>query len=135
MLCEYVFSIKSHIECCLLQERQDDALTTDNEVDYQNCLTTKNAPFALTADSLFTNYKWTKKGLGEAESTGERYGLHPTETYFGIDVWAQNTDMPGPRRITFPPKDGGGTNTGLVSFKVHSLSLTAHTVFYARDVY
>lgn len=75
----------------------------------------KNIPFALAADSLFTNYRWTIKSLKEAASTGERHGLHPTETAFGVDVWAQNTNMPGPPRITFPQHGGGGTNTGLVS--------------------
>ena len=82
---------------------------------YQNGLTPKNVPFALAADSLFTNYEWTMKKLCEAESTGERHGLHPAETLFGIDVWAQNTG--GPPRNTFPSKDGGGTNTGFVSLR------------------
>ena len=99
----------------LTRKHEDDALNTDNEVDYQNGLTMKNAPFAIAADSLFTNYRWTRRKLKEADSTGARCGLHPRETSFGIDVWAQNTDMPGPPRITFPPNGGGGTNTGLVS--------------------
>lgn len=58
------------------------------------------------------------KKLKEAESTGEEHGLRPTETLFGIDVWAQDTDMPGPPRVTFPRKGGGGTNTGLVSLRI-----------------
>ena len=107
-----IFTIRQEI---LILRSSFSALTNDNKVCYQNGLTPKNAPFALAADSLFTNYKWTEERLNDAKITGERYGLHPTETYFGIDVWAQNTDMPGPpRRITFPPKGGGGTNTGLV---------------------
>ena len=57
------------------------------------------------------------KNLKEAESTAERHGLQPDRISFGIDVWAQNTGTPGPPRITFPPKGGGGTNTGLVSLR------------------
>ena len=99
-------------------KREDDALNTDNEVKYQNGLTPKNVPFAFAADSLFTNYEWTMERLTEAETMGERYGLHPVKTYFGIDVWAQNTgSILGPPRTTFPPKDGGGTNTGSVSLQ------------------
>ena len=79
------------------------ALTTENQVDYQNGLTPKNAPFALAADSLLTNYRWTIKKLKEADLTGERYGLHSTKSFFGIDVWAQDSDMPGPPRVSVPP--------------------------------
>ena len=92
-----------------------DALTVDNEVDYQNGLNVKNLPFALAADSLFTNYKWTEKKLDEARIVAERNGLDIAKIHFGVDLWAQNTNMPGPPRVTFPPKGGGGTNTGLVS--------------------
>lgn len=92
-----------------------DALTVDNEIDYQNGLTEENALFALAADALFTNYKWTHKSLHEAKAVGDTYGMMPSETSFGIDVWAQNTSMQGPPRVTFPRKGGGGTNTGLVS--------------------
>ena len=93
-----------------------DALTIDNQVDYQNSLTEKNFPFALAAGSFFTNYKWTEKELGKARSTAERNRFDMTKVHFGIDVWAQNTNMPGPPRVTYPPKGGGGTNTGLVSY-------------------
>ena len=90
-------------------------MTIDNEVDYQNGLTSKNASFASAADLLFCNYKWTKERLDEAESMSDKYGLHPKDIFFGVDVWAQNTNMPGPKRTTFPQKGGGGTNTGVVS--------------------
>ena len=94
-----------------------DALTINNEIEYQNGLTTKNLPFALAADSLFTNYKWTEKKLDEARSIAESNELDIAKVHFGIDMWAQDTDMPGPPRVTFPPEGGGGTNTGLVSRK------------------
>lgn len=44
----------------------------------------------------------------------EQHGIKSTEVYFGVDVWAQNTDMPGPPRVTYPPDGGGGTLTGSV---------------------
>lgn len=93
-----------------------DAITKDNEVDYQNALTWKNVEFALTVDALFTNYKWTERKLHETKAVAEQHGIKPAEVYFGIDVWAQNTNMPGPPRVTYPPNGGGGTLTGLVGW-------------------
>ena len=91
-----------------------DAITKDNEVDYQNALTWKNVDFALAADALFTNYKWTEQELHKTSAVAEQHGIKPAEVFFGVDVWAQNTNMPGPPRVTYPPKGGGGTLTGLV---------------------
>lgn len=93
-----------------------DALDCDNEVKYQNSLTSKNLDFARSADYLFTNYKWTREKIQEASEFAAQSDIVPSHVYFGIDVWAQNTNMPGPPRITFPPKGGGGTNTGLVCY-------------------
>ena len=101
-----------------------DAITVDNGVDYQNGLTSKNVAFALAADAIFTNYKWTEAKLKETQSIAEKHGIRPSEIYFGVDVWAQNTNMPGPPRITFPPKGGGGTNTGLVSLFLWSMTFS-----------
>lgn len=92
-----------------------DALTSDNEVDYQNSLTPKNLAYVLAADAVFTNYKWTTAKLEEAQITAEKYNIKSVDVFFGVDVWAQNTNMPGPPRITYPSKGGGGTNTGVVS--------------------
>ena len=91
-----------------------DAITKDNDVDYQNALTWKNVDFALAADAFFTNYKWTEQRLHETAAVAEQHGIKLAEVYFGIDVWAQNTNMPGPPRVTYPPTGGGGTLTGLV---------------------
>ena len=97
-----------------------DALTNDNEVKYQNSLTLRNVEFALAAGALFTNYKWSKTELLNSLFIAQSNGLDTSKVYFGIDVWAQNTNMPGPRRVTFPKNGGGGTLTGLVSqaFKI-----------------
>ncbi len=91
-----------------------DALTSENVVEYQNGLTRKNLDFAKSATALFTNYKWTEKNIQDAFRCASKHGVQLSDVYFGVDVWAQNTNMPGPPRITFPPKGGGGTNTGLV---------------------
>lgn len=91
-----------------------DAITKANDVDYQNALTWRNVEFALAADAFFTNYKWTEQQLHESDAVAEQHGIKKAEVYFGIDVWAQNTNMPGPPRVTYPPNGGGGTLTGLV---------------------
>ena len=93
-----------------------DALDTDNYVDHQNELTMKNIEFARAAGALFTNYKWTEVNLQSSETLARKYDMDMREIYFGIDVWAQNTNMPGPPRVTFPSEGGGGTNTGFVCF-------------------
>jgi endo-beta-N-acetylglucosaminidase D len=92
-----------------------DALTCDNKVVYQNSMTPKNVVFALAADALFTNYKWTIPKVEEARKLAMKQGLETEAIIFGVDVWAQNTNMSGPPRITFPLEGGGGTNTGVVS--------------------
>ena len=93
-----------------------DALTVENEVIYQNGLTAMNADFARHADALFTNYKWTLDKLTDSRLIAGDVEVQPSNIFFGVDVWAQNTNMPGPRRVTYPADGGGGTNTGLVSF-------------------
>lgn len=92
-----------------------DSLTTENEVDYQNGLSSKNVAFAEAADALFTNYRWDLDRLHASKALAPRHGMKTSKIFFGVDVWAQNTNMPGPRRTTYPAKEGGGTNTGLVS--------------------
>lgn len=106
-----------------------DALTTANEVEYQNGLSSGNAAFAQAADALFTNYRWTPKKLLDSRAVAQWHGLEASQIYFGIDVWAQNTNMPGPPRVTYPEKGGGGTNTGLVgSPAVRSVPVTSSLI-------
>ena len=71
--------------------------------------------FAEAADALFTNYKWTEAKLHNSKQLASTNNIKTEDVYFGIDVWAQNTNMLGPPRLTFPLVGGGGTNTGLVS--------------------
>lgn len=91
-----------------------DALTIDGYVDYQNGLTPSNRRYAKAADGLFTNYKWTDKKLAQSKLAAMESAIPDENIFFGIDLWAQNTNMRGPSRVTYPPKGGGGTNTGLV---------------------
>ncbi|KAL9124224.1 MAG: hypothetical protein Q9217_006423 [Psora testacea] len=90
-----------------------DALTKHNEVEYQNSLNLQNIDFALAANDMFTNYKWAKTELNNARITAQWHGFDTRKIYFGIDVWAQNTNVPGVKRITYPEEGGGGTLTGL----------------------
>ena len=92
-----------------------DALTSANRIDHQNSLTSKNVAYTLAAGNLFTNYKSTEHELTKSEQVAGQYGIGKGDIYFGVDVWAQNTDMSGNRRVTYPPKGGGGTNTGVVN--------------------
>ena len=92
-----------------------DALSTHNKVEHQNGLTPGNTRFAQKADGLFTNYKWDLPKLQLSCDYAERCGIPRGKLFFGIDIWAQNDNMSGPPRVTFPEKGGGGTNTGLVS--------------------
>ena len=97
-----------------------DGLTDENEVDYQNGLSEHNVRFAKAAGSLFTNYEWDETKLNNASIVAEWHHLDQNNVFFGIDLWAQNTDLPGPKRITYPREGGGGTLTGLVSPKLLS---------------
>lgn len=103
-----------------------DALTLDNKRDYQNALTEKNVRFAKAAGGLFTNYKWTKQKVSSSRGVATENSISSSKIFFGIDVWAQNTNISGHRRTTYPPQGGGGTNTGLVSFDaiVRSVKMT-----------
>ena len=91
-----------------------DSLTVHNDVQYQNSLSWKNIRFANAADGFFTNYKWTEDKLQQSANLARENHLSLSGVYFGIDVWAQNNNMGGPPRITWPKEGGGGTNTGLV---------------------
>ncbi|KAL8850200.1 MAG: hypothetical protein Q9221_004886 [Calogaya cf. arnoldii] len=91
-----------------------DALTINGYVDYQNGLTSLNRRNAKAANGLFTNYRWTDKKLAQSKLVAIEAAIPDTNVFFGVDLWAQNTNTPGPSRVTYPPKGGGSTNTGFV---------------------
>ena len=99
-----------------------DSLSIHNKVCYQNALTHENARFATKVDGLFTNYNWDLEKLEQSCEYAARIGIPREKIFFGIDVWAQNNNMSGPPRITYPEKGGGGTNTGLVSYALSNSS-------------
>ena len=101
-----------------------DALNDENKVDYQNTLGAHNVEFARAAGALFTNYKWTETELASAKVAAQWYRVNKEEVYFGIDMWAQNTNVKGPERITYPEQGGGGTLTGLVKLSLTENALT-----------
>ena len=70
-----------------------DALTVENELKYQNGLTSKNLKFTRAANALFTNYKWTESNLHMSKDVALQSGVDPTHVFFGIDTWAQNTNV------------------------------------------
>ncbi|EON61817.1 hypothetical protein W97_01034 [Coniosporium apollinis CBS 100218] len=90
-----------------------DALTSDNKVDYQNSLSLQNSSLAEAAGSILTNYKWTLDEVQKTKLLAVQKQIPLSNIYFGIDVWAQNSRNDGPARVTYPPKSGGGTNTGV----------------------
>ena len=70
-----------------------DALTVGNELKYQNGLTSKNLKFAQVAGALFANYKWTESSLHRSKEVARQSGIGTSNVFFGIDTWAQNTNM------------------------------------------
>lgn len=72
-----------------------DALTCDNKVNYQNGLSAKNLAYTKAASALFTNYKWTVAKLNQARMVADENRLDTSNVFFGIDVWAQNTNSSG----------------------------------------
>ena len=81
-------------------------------MEYQNSLTAANVRFAKAAGNLLTNYKWERNEVTNSKVLATSHGLSPEKIYFGIDVWAQNTQKLGRQRVTYPRNHGGGTMTG-----------------------
>ena len=83
-----------------------DAMTSDGEVEWQNALNDKNAPFLIdedgekVADSMFLNFWWTEEALANEEllkssnQKAEEIGFDPYQIYAGIDVQADGYSTP-----------------------------------------
>lgn len=102
-----------------------DSLTTENNVEYQNGLTSRNIHFAQAAGSMLTNYAWTKEKLLDSANFASKHGIPKSTICFGIDVWAQNKQTKGPPRRTYPQEGGGGTGTGLAVTELAKHGLSA----------
>jgi hypothetical protein len=102
-----------------------DALTTSNEVQYQNGLNASNFCFAEACGRILTNYCWSEAQASKSNHVALESGLSSGNVYFGIDVWAQNkTGLTYPRS-TYPKRGGGGTNTGVAVAKLAEMGLSA----------
>jgi hypothetical protein len=102
-----------------------DALTTSNEISYQNALNDHNFRFAEACEGMLTNYCWTEADAEKSIQFALSSRLLPQNIYFGIDVWAQNKSSFTHPRVTFPKYGGGGTNTGIAVAKLAELGLSA----------
>jgi hypothetical protein len=100
-------------------------LTTSNRVSYQNALSPSNAPFAKVCGSILTNYSWKEVNTEGSVDLALREHIPLQQTFFGIDVWAQNTTSLAHPRTTYPEYGGGGTNTGVAVAKLAELGLSA----------
>jgi hypothetical protein len=114
-----------HVQVRMLTKRHRyDALTTSNEVSYQNGVSLMNLAFAEACGSILTNYCWSESQADSSRSVAESC-LDPKNVFFGIDVWAQNNTGITHPRITYPKKGGGGTNTGVAVAKLADIGLSA----------
>ncbi|KAF2264295.1 hypothetical protein CC78DRAFT_533357 [Lojkania enalia] len=101
-----------------------DALTKDNKINYQNALTPANLPFAKSCNSILTNYSWTAADAQNSKLLAHQSDIPSNNVFFGVDVWAQNKTSLNHPRITYPEKEGGGTNTGLAVNKLAKTRLS-----------
>ncbi|KAF2640793.1 hypothetical protein P280DRAFT_399484 [Massarina eburnea CBS 473.64] len=93
---------------------------------WSNALTTKNFSFSEACGRVLTNYSWKESdALSSKRLALSCKDIPPRHLFFGIDVWAQNKTPLTRRRITYPEKDGGGTNIGVAVSKLSELDLSA----------
>ncbi len=76
-----------------------DALLPDGRVVWQNALTPANARFLQdgtrqTADAMFLNYDWTRRGLVEGAALAGRLGRSRYELFIGADLWPARDAQP-----------------------------------------
>jgi hypothetical protein len=102
-----------------------DALTTSNNVVYQNALTASNFSFANACGGVLTNYCWTESEAMESKTVALNTAFPCEKVFFGIDVWAQNKTGLTSSRETYPKKGGGGTNTCVAVTKLAELGLSS----------
>ncbi|TKA62019.1 hypothetical protein B0A49_11037 [Cryomyces minteri] len=100
-----------------------DALTKNNNIAFQNGLTDKNIEFVRSAGSILTNYEWNSDLARQAKAMAVSNLLPPEDVFFGIDVWAQNHG--NPKRVTYPPHNGGGTNVGVAVARLSDFGLAS----------
>ena len=77
-----------------------DAMVPSGDVDWQNELNDKNAPFfqdgsQLLAESVFINFDWNAERLERSRQTALALHRNPYDLYAGIDVQARGYFTPG----------------------------------------
>ncbi|KAK1912439.1 hypothetical protein CFE70_007723 [Pyrenophora teres f. teres 0-1] len=102
-----------------------DALTTSNNIAYQNTLNSSNFQFAAACGNILTNYCWKEADAEKSLQLALGKELLSQNIFFGIDVWAQNKSSFTHPRVTYPEYGGGGTNTGVAVDKLSKLGLSA----------
>nr|MDE6363498.1 endo-beta-N-acetylglucosaminidase [Lachnospiraceae bacterium] len=102
-----------------------DSMTVDGEMDWQNALTEKNAPYMKdaegnsVADSMFLNFWWTTDTLAPEEllktsaELAEEKQIDPYDLYAGVDVQSNGYDTPVKWNLFEKPDGGTYTSLGL----------------------
>ena len=102
-----------------------DSMTVDGEMDWQNALTEKNAPYIkdaegnAVADSMFLNFWWTTDTLAPEEllktsaELAEEKQIDPYDLYAGVDVQSNGYDTPIKWNLFEKPDGGTYTSLGL----------------------
>jgi hypothetical protein len=81
--------------------------------------------FSEACGSILTNYAWTEEAALRSKELASKREIQLRNVFFGIDIWAQNTIKGRHYRVTYPRKDGGGTNTGVGVEKLAEIGLSA----------
>lgn len=102
-----------------------DSMTVGGEMDWQNALTEKNAPYVKdaegnpVADAMFLNFWWTTDTLApeellrtSAELAAEQQ-IDPYDLYAGVDVQSNGYDTPIQWNLFEKPDGGTYTSLGL----------------------
>ncbi len=102
-----------------------DSMTVDGEMDWQNALTEKNAPYMKdaegndVADSMFLNFWWTTDSLApeellktSAELAAEKE-IDAYDLYAGVDLQSNGYDTPIKWNLFEKPDGGTYTSLGL----------------------
>ena len=102
-----------------------DSMTVDGEMDWQNALTEKNAPYMKdaegnnVADSMFLNFWWTTDSLApeellktSAELAAEKE-IDAYDLYAGVDLQSSGYDTPIKWNLFEKPDGGTYTSLGL----------------------
>lgn len=78
-----------------------DSLTVLNTINYQNALTSLNAPWLMASDKLFVNYWWRELQLGETAFKASIMG-RARDVLMGVDCYGRGTMGNGGFNVGIP---------------------------------